>query len=1031
MTEELVLGASLHEGTVRISVSAVHESPKAEASIPFRELSEILGLWRRWRRVGVGSDQIDEISKALSHFLLPPDVAGSIQSAASITRQRGNDLRLRVLCRDPELSEIPWELLRLRPDSPSAPLDGFLALQPRVHLLRTLGGDRLRNDFQPTRDAQELRILSVTADPATPRYPRLAWLDAEVRAVHSAFGKRASSPVVLRSLSDAVPAVLERALREFRPHVVHLACHGQAKPGGGYLVLQGAVSQSDSVVRGSVLRDWILAAGSRLVVLAACETAGTHDSVAEELVQGGVPSVFAMSAQMGDVFQPQLARSFFGAIADGASIEQAATEARQSLAGTAGAWAIPALYSVEPGHIPCPSGTRGGALRNPGNLPKPSGHLIGRGRETAMVKQLLSYGRLVTVTGPGGVGKSRFAVDVAQRLVSEFADGAWLIDCSACSSRDDVRAAVACALSVPHGADPLAADLGEVLGGYRRLLVLDCLEGLVAAGAASAVTDLLGYPGISVLVTSRARLGSTMEQVVDLEPLDFREGGTASELFCAVAGINVDRLPETSRAAISEVCEILEGMPLAIVLASERLQILDLFQLLALLRQSRIGTLGGADGGLSSAIGRSLQLLPQQDQYRLWELCVFSGGFTWEDALQVFPGNRFDMLDGLMRLTHGSLLQPVGEFGNKRFRLLDSVREYMATVIQDQPNSLARLEARHRHASLFSERARLISDLMLEGKWEEGFAILWPNRSNFRDALAVSVEHRRWEQVESLVEGLARTYMEAGLWEDFDSLVKAGHEAARYLDRPELSTRILGLEGAMEFRRGRPDAGRASWTRRADMCQDTGDVEGAVDAMVDLAVQAIQDGQFEQGLATLDRSEALLGGREALELRATIAVLRAKTFAQAGKYECALEWARQAEVISRHMADCDPGLYVLINLGRVWKRCGMLRNAEEAFTTAIQKAYGRQRLTQSAVAASELATLCEEKGRIQLAFLCGYAAKRLASRAAPRRRQEMDSRFQALRKRFPSQLLPEVNGNDEIVAEILARSETSSDQGGC
>lgn len=927
------------------------------------------------------SDRIPSISHAVTALALPEDVAAQLQAAYGDARRKEASLRVAIHCASPTLNRVPWETMSIRRNSHLDLLNGPLALDPGIRLVRGHGASEAWST------PERLRVLLVTANPGSARFAPLAWLDSETRAIESMFDRAPTPWVEFQAVHDAVPVVLERKIREFRPHVIHFSGHAELRVSKGGIVLQGATAGSDIFLLADDLAQWLSGGETRLIVFAACDTAGASHAVAETLFRRGIPAVVGMQAPVQDACQPTFARAFYGALLEGAPVDEAMAEARQAIQGAGGAWAIPALFlSGEPTSlIERPSSIR--RRTNPTNLPPLDRPLVGRDEERARLVQLLREGRrLVTLTGVGGVGKSSLAIEAARELLAEFPDGVWFLEGDTWTTPEDLFTNILGALRLePKGLAPADA-VGAVLAGKRILFVIDCLEGFASTGGASALARLLTTTPAICLATSRRKLEVSTEIAVSLSPLDSvgrgGEFGPSEHLFCQAAELDLSRLSAGERATIGEICALLEGIPLAILLAAARARIVSLSHLLLLLQSNSLRTIDGPHAKMSLAIQRSLNLIPEADRRLLWKLCVFSGSFTMHDVAAVYSENAvenhwevYEILDGLTRLMEHSLLQVLQGGSQPRVRLLDTIREYMAATIQDDAQALERLEARRKHAARYAQVAATMGDVSPEN----AHTLLWSNLGNYRSALSFSLEYRRFEQVSGLAYGLSLPFMEAGLRTDFDTLARAAYIAADALNDPALVARMLGLEGAVAARGGDEARCRELWTKRAALCEQIGDLGGAADACIDVAVQLLEDDVRDDvaGRSFLDRAERFLGPDGSPELRATVAILQAQLELREGREVLAREKSDIAIEIAARLHESNPSLFVELNIGHFWRQLGILWRAERAYLDVAQLARKLERPTLVAASFTRLGAVYEAAGQIHGAWLAHQAAAKL------------------------------------------------------
>ncbi|WP_328745630.1 regulator [Streptomyces sp. NBC_00285] len=334
-----------------------------------------------------------------------------------------------------------------------------------------------------------------------------------------------------------------------------------------------------------------------------------------------------------------------------------------------------------------------------GNLPLELDGFVGRRAELSGLARALDTSRLVTVTGPGGIGKSRLAARVAGGRCAP-PDGVWRVELSAVRDPEFVDYAVVEALGLTdHTARLPRETLLAHLTGRRLLLVLDGFEHLVDA-CAELVVELLGQvPGLAVLAVGRRPLSVAGEQVFALGPLGEEE---AVELFGQRAerqGVTADHDPR-----VRELCRRLDGIPLAVELAAGRLGALSPAQLLERLDDRfRVLTGGGRDAlprhrTLRTAIGWSHELCTPQERLLWSRLSVFAGQFDLEAAEYVCSGGGLhsdDVLDVLSALLAQSVVARAATATGVRYRMLDTVRAYGAEWLEATGDA-GRLRRRHR-----------------------------------------------------------------------------------------------------------------------------------------------------------------------------------------------------------------------------------------------------------------------------------------------------------------------------------------------
>jgi predicted ATPase len=356
------------------------------------------------------------------------------------------------------------------------------------------------------------------------------------------------------------------------------------------------------------------------------------------------------------------------------------------------------------------------------NIPAAVTRSVGRAAAAQRLRDLLSAYRVVTLTGPGGIGKTTLGLKVARRVHREFADGSWLVELASLLDPDLVPATVAGTLGLKISGENISADaVARVIGAQQLLLVLDNCEHIIDAVANLTEVLVRSCPRITILATSREMLRIDGECVFRVLPLEVPGAATADpdhilghsavELFVArIQALASDFSPRASDLqTIATICRHLDGIPLAIEFAAARAAMLgvqqvttDLRDRFALLSRGRRTALP-RHRTLRAVLDWSHGLLTDAERLLLRRLAVFPAGFTLTAAVAVMTDSGLDaatVTDGIANLVAKSLVELVGTDGTARWRLLETIRAYALEklVEHDEADAAAR-----RHAVYFRD----------------------------------------------------------------------------------------------------------------------------------------------------------------------------------------------------------------------------------------------------------------------------------------------------------------------------------------
>jgi predicted ATPase/DNA-binding CsgD family transcriptional regulator len=437
--------------------------------------------------------------------------------------------------------------------------------------------------------------------------------------------------------------------------------------------------------------------------------------------------------------------------------------------------------------------------------PSPPNLTIGREREIQHVIELIDRDnvRLVTLLGPGGIGKTRLAYEVTRTLAPAFAHGARVVALDAVRDPALVPTAVAHALGFSESGERTAADLmGDLLVGQHMLLVLDNMEQVVGAATPWLSGLLRRAPRLNVLVTSRIPLNIDGEHQFLVPPLEtpVTDPGTSAavRLFAERArAVRHDfAIDEQNVDAIAEICRSLDGLPLAIELAAARIKILSPEALLARLTNRLTLLTGGHHDtplrlrSMREAIGWSYDLLAEEERQLFRRLSVFLGGFTLDAAefVAAWPcpsGTGRAPLDVLQSLVDQSLVQPFPTQDATRYRMLETIREYGMYQIEQHHTE----DAHMAHAEYILDLARRAEPELTRGDQARWLDRLDAELANIRSAVA-------WFKRNGRVDDAIAVFASVILFVDVRGhVVEVLQHLERWLELPELqeSTRSRGL----------------------------------------------------------------------------------------------------------------------------------------------------------------------------------------------------------------------------------------------
>jgi predicted ATPase len=625
------------------------------------------------------------------------------------------------------------------------------------------------------------------------------------------------------------------------------------------------------------------------------------------------------------------------------------------------------------------------------NLPASVSSFIGREREIAEVEELLIADRLVTLTGAGGSGKTRLALEVAARKLDLFADGVWFVDLAPLADPQLVGQTVAHALGAREEPGRSVVDTLEgFVAGRELLIVVDNCEHLIDACAVVVEHLLKAGPGVRVLATSREVLGLPGERVWLVPSLSLADrsaspdavmGSESARLFLERAqAVRADlEVSDDDVPVLAEIVSRLDGIPLALELAAARVGMLSLAQIATRL-DDRFALLSRGprtalprQQTLAGAIDWSYSLLSDLERILLRRLAIFAGGFSLEamETVTTGPGlDPGDVLDLIANLAAKSLVVVTGQGSSQRYRLLETIRAYAADKLDGTGEGA---DLRDRHLAWFLDLAEQAEPRLAGAGRGRLMQALEADHENFRRALDHSVEtgatdrglrlaaalapfwtsHGNWKEACDYLEELVRLasddaphlskalvaagnmFMLRGDYARSEALLERAHTRASAAGATDILAQSLSGLGYIAFRRSRQDAAEALWNDALRASRKAGHGRVAATVLRSLAIAAGSRGDQQRCARLLEEGLALASKAGDEQLRRLLLGSAAEMNLWMGRYVLARDQYAEALRLADEIGDQSGRASLLADLGWIGLLRGEYDEAREYASEAV------------------------------------------------------------------------------------------------
>ncbi|MEM7163844.1 MAG: tetratricopeptide repeat protein [Planctomycetota bacterium] len=516
----------------------------------------------------------------------------------------------------------------------------------------------------------------------------------------------------------------------------------------------------------------------------------------------------------------------------------------------------------------------------PNNLPAQLTTFVGRRRQLEQTLECLTHTCLLTLTGTGGSGKTRLGLEVARRNLGAFPDGVWLVEFASLQDEGLVPRTIASVLGLKE--DPgrsVVETLMDYLKGKQLLFVFDNCEHMIEPISKIVSQLMLTYPDLKIIASSREAFNVPGEQIYHVEPMELPDldhlppvgelaDNEAVALFVerARALKSSFELTEQNAAAVAQVCQSLDGIPLALELAAARIRVLSVNDIAERLAD-RFRLLRGGNKmalphqkTLRAAIDWSYDQLDEQEQALLRRFAVFVGGWTLDSAEQVCSDDEiedYEVLDLLANLVDKSLVEVTavadGEHELTRYRSLETIRQYAWEKLDECGESAAMVE---RHGAYFLQLAGQADEKLAGPEQAQWFDLLELERGNTRAALQrfLADSADGGGNALQLVALLGHYWLVRGHWTEGRSFTSDALElsAATSGNNPRASA--LSCLGKLAMMQGDLSTSRLAFDEALRIRRELGDPSGIASALNDVAVVDRREGDLSGARVRLEES---------------------------------------------------------------------------------------------------------------------------------------------------------------------------------